>query len=80
MKTVKARYYRTEFMDQFLIQRGVVEAVEANEISREGALSLAVSILICDDNGMFDQEELVAALCDPSIVNAANQVLKKVGL
>lgn len=80
MKTVKARYDRTEYMHKYLIQQGVIEAVESNEITREGALSLAVAILICDDKGMFDESELVAALCDPSIVNAANQVLKKVGI
>lgn len=41
---------------------------------------LAVSLLICDDNGMFRPEDLHDALDDPTILNVADQILKKAAL
>lgn len=38
---------------------------------------LAVSLLICDDNGSFMKDDLEEALLDPSIVNAADQLIRK---
>lgn len=38
---------------------------------------IAVSLLIADDNGAFMKDDLQEALADPSIVNAADQILRR---
>lgn len=38
---------------------------------------IAISLLIADDEGAFMRDDLQEALADPSIVNAADQLLRK---
>lgn len=38
---------------------------------------IAISLLIADDNGAFMRDDLQEALADPSIVNAADQILRR---
>ena len=50
------------------------------DLSQEALRVMAVSLLICDDNGMFRPEDLHEALDDPTILNVADQILKKAAL
>lgn len=47
------------------------------ELTTEALRVMAIGLLICDDNGMFREEDLREALDDPTIVNVADQMLKK---
>lgn len=80
MTHVVARYDRTEYAGRYLEENGVIERYKCGGVTREGVLMLMVGILICDDFGSFGEDELMAAMCDQSIVNAANQVLNKAGI
>lgn len=80
MTHVVARYERTEYAGKYLDESGVIEHYQSGGVTREGVLMLTVGILICDDYGSFGEDELMVAMCDQSIVNAADQVLKKAGL
>ncbi len=50
------------------------------ELSPEALRVMAVGLLICDDNGMFRPEDLHEALDDPTILNVADQILRKAAL
>lgn len=75
-----ARYYRTLFAMEYLEQNGHIERFEKGELTRDDLLLIVVSILICDDEGSYLMGELTSALDDPSIVNAADHVLRKKGI
>jgi hypothetical protein len=49
----------------------------AEDLSDEALLLLAVSLLICDDDGGFYPSQIDEALLDPSVVNAASNLLQK---
>lgn len=66
------------------IQHGVdyiiINRMLERDLSPEALRLLAVSLLICDDTGMFRPEDLHEALDDPTILNVADQMLRKAAL
>lgn len=57
----------------YILDNGMLD----RDLSADSLRLLAVSLLICDDNGMFRPEDLQEALDDPTILNVADQILKK---
>ncbi len=60
----------------YIRRNGLLE----RELSQEALRVMAIGLLICDDNGMFRPEDMHEALDDPSIINAADQLLRKAAL
>ncbi len=58
----------------------IINRMLERDLSPEALRLLAVSLLICDDTGMFRPEDLQEALDDPTILNVADQMLKKAAL
>ena len=48
-----------------------------SNVSPDAQLLYTVGALICDANGRFSKAELDAATADPSIIEAARQLLRK---
>ena len=53
------------------------ERLLTSGVSYEARLMAAVGLLICDDGGHIKQADLVAAMADPSIVQAARELLRE---
>lgn len=53
------------------------EGLLASAISYDARLAAAVGLLICDDAGHIKKADLHAAMADPSIVQAARQLLRE---
>lgn len=62
-------------------RRHVVALIRRNgllrNVSRDAQLMYAIGALICDDAGRFSQADLDAATADPSIIAAAQELLRK---
>lgn len=53
------------------------EGVLDSDISESARVMCAVGLLICDDQGFIKKAELEAAMRDPSVVNAAENLLRE---
>ena len=64
--------YRRDTIVLYIRAGGLVE-----RMTSEMLLTLVVGMLICDDEGAFGEREIMAAMCDPSVIQVARTLIAK---
>jgi hypothetical protein len=64
--------YRRDTIVLYVRAGGLVE-----RMTSEMLLTLVVGMLICDDEGAFGEREIMAAMCDPSVIQVARTLIEK---
>lgn len=56
------------------------EGLLGSGLTEDAQILAAVGLLICDDMGRIKQADLQASMCDPSVIQAARNLLKEAAI